>query len=280
MVPHRGGVSTATPLPHGTSFRTAQAYATTIQPQATADGVNYIYHPAAVVAATASAGTNVPSNSTISFLPAQPPPLPPSSTVASTQTASLPSVRSSPSPAAATHVGLLQQSKGGGSAGMYGGGSATLPYTSVAPSCYNCGSLKHTGLECPEASMEDMTRTTNFTLDYNTTSTVTPVTTPTTTSAPAIGGNNNTATLDTNINSFLVDEQYARAGAGCCDRCEWRGGPSSAGSNITNSTNNLVSASVASAVAAASVAAATAAVYRSFFRSLFSLSSSTNQQYH
>uniref|UniRef100_A0A182TUN4 CCHC-type domain-containing protein n=1 Tax=Anopheles melas TaxID=34690 RepID=A0A182TUN4_9DIPT len=101
-------------------------------------------------------------------------------------------------PATFPQIGLLQQTKvpggGGGtvgssSVGVYGA-TSTLPYTSAAPSCYNCGSLKHTGLDCPEASMEDMTRTSNFTLDYNTisNSATSPsmVTTPTTTTIPLL----------------------------------------------------------------------------------------------
>uniref|UniRef100_A0A182TYP8 CCHC-type domain-containing protein n=1 Tax=Anopheles melas TaxID=34690 RepID=A0A182TYP8_9DIPT len=193
-VSHRSVASAA--LPHGTAFRTAPAYAQTIQQQQqqqpqqqAAEPILYQYHPTAVVAATGVPGQTVVANSTLAFLPPQP-----ASTVASTQTGLPGAVRSSPSP----QIGLLQQTKvpggGGGtvgssSVGVYGA-TSTLPYTSAAPSCYNCGSLKHTGLDCPEASMEDMTRTSNFTLDYNTisNSATSPsmVTTPTTTTIPLL----------------------------------------------------------------------------------------------
>lgn len=34
-------------------------------------------------------------------------------------------------------------------------------------SCFNCGSQKHTGLDCQESSMEDVTRNSIYKLDYN-----------------------------------------------------------------------------------------------------------------
>lgn len=46
--------------------------------------------------------------------------------------------------------------------------SATTPtgmYSAL--SCFNCGSQKHTGLDCQEASMEDVTRNSVYKLDYN-----------------------------------------------------------------------------------------------------------------
>ncbi|XP_053677735.1 transcription factor mef2A [Anopheles nili] len=189
-VSHRPVANTT--LPHATAFRTPPVYAQAIQQQQTTEPVLYQYHPSAVVAAGA-AGQAVVPNSTITFMSAPPQP---SSTAASTQTSLPGAVRSSPSP----QIGLLQQTKVPGSGvGVYG--TTTLPYTgTAAPSCYNCGSLKHTGLDCPEASMEDMTRTSNFTLDYNTATSPGTVTTPTTNiTIPTLTGgslntNNNTTT--------------------------------------------------------------------------------------
>lgn len=43
------------------------------------------------------------------------------------------------------------------------------PDTKAGVSCFNCGSHAHTGRECQEASMEDVTRGTIYKLDYNTT---------------------------------------------------------------------------------------------------------------
>lgn len=41
------------------------------------------------------------------------------------------------------------------------------PDTKAGVSCFNCGSHSHTGRECQEASMEDVTRGTIYKLDYN-----------------------------------------------------------------------------------------------------------------
>lgn len=43
------------------------------------------------------------------------------------------------------------------------------PDTKAGVSCFNCGSHSHTGRECQEASMEDVTRGTIYKLDYNST---------------------------------------------------------------------------------------------------------------
>lgn len=43
------------------------------------------------------------------------------------------------------------------------------PDTKAGVSCFNCGSHSHTGRECQESSMEDVTRGTIYKLDYNTT---------------------------------------------------------------------------------------------------------------
>ncbi|KAH8298139.1 hypothetical protein KR018_008514 [Drosophila ironensis] len=49
--------------------------------------------------------------------------------------------------------------------GAGGGGN-----TQKVISCYNCGSQTHTGRECQEASMEDVTRSASYKLDYSETS--------------------------------------------------------------------------------------------------------------
>ncbi|XP_052867897.1 rho GTPase-activating protein gacF [Anopheles cruzii] len=170
LVQQHRQLTTAT-LPHGNSFRPAP-YPPAMQ-QSTHEGIVYHYHP--------PAGATVPPSS-LPFLPTPPPPGPgPASSTASTQT-SLPNLRSSPSQpsvavatsqqAVVSSLGLLP-AKGTGT--EYGVTTPTLPLVGTAfgtgaASCYNCGSQKHGGLDCPEASMEDMTRNSNFTLDYNTTS--------------------------------------------------------------------------------------------------------------
>lgn len=47
--------------------------------------------------------------------------------------------------------------------------AASTPTGSLYPpqSCFNCGSQKHTGLDCQESSMEDVTRNSIYKLDYN-----------------------------------------------------------------------------------------------------------------
>ena len=47
--------------------------------------------------------------------------------------------------------------------------AAPTPYPTnkMVQSCFNCGSTAHTGLNCSEASMEDVTRNAVYKLDYN-----------------------------------------------------------------------------------------------------------------
>ena len=44
--------------------------------------------------------------------------------------------------------------------------SAAAPTSKMMQSCFNCGSTTHTGLNCNEASMEDVTRNAVYKLDY------------------------------------------------------------------------------------------------------------------
>ncbi|XP_052892965.1 transcription factor mef2A isoform X2 [Anopheles moucheti] len=251
-VSHRSVANAA--LSHGTAFRTAPAYAQTIQPQApqsqTAEPILYQYHPTAVVA-TGVPGPTVVANSAIPYLPPQPP----SSTVASTQTNLPGAVRSSPSP----QIGLLQQTKvaAGGSSSY--GATTSLPYTSSAPSCYNCGSLKHTGLDCPEASMEDMTRTSNFTLDYNTisNSATSPgtVTTPTTTTIPSLGvgtGNSNNNTTQGTASVVLSTNVASGEGSSSTNSSSSSSNSSNTNSGNGNKSNNTTSLSSSNTISASS----------------------------
>uniref|UniRef100_A0A2M4ABL3 Putative heat shock factor hsf-type dna-binding domain-containing protein n=2 Tax=Anopheles triannulatus TaxID=58253 RepID=A0A2M4ABL3_9DIPT len=201
LVTHRQ-IAGATITHAGTAYRPS-AYPPSMQPS-TADGLMYPYHTTTVLPPSA-AGTpgSVGQASSLPFLP---PPTGPGGTtvgtvaVASTQT-SLPNLRSSPSQpsttagVASSSIGLLQTGKAmtipvfgpvmvGSSFGVGGG------------SCYNCGSQKHTGLDCPEASMEDMTRNSNFTLDYNTTSSSGPSSVTLTTSTSTVPGNNNSSSAE------------------------------------------------------------------------------------
>lgn len=41
-----------------------------------------------------------------------------------------------------------------------------FPISKIVQSCFNCGSMNHTGLNCNEASMEDVTRNALYKLDY------------------------------------------------------------------------------------------------------------------
>ncbi|XP_050101121.1 transcription factor mef2A [Anopheles aquasalis] len=203
LVPHRQ-IAGATLTHAGTPYRPA-AYPPTMQPS-TADGLMYPYHTTTVLPPSA-AGTpgSVGQASSLPFLP---PPTGPGGTtvgsvaVASTQT-SLPNLRSSPSQQSTTAgiasspIGLLQTGKAMTISG-YGTG---LPLVSSTfgvggGSCYNCGSQKHTGLDCPEASMEDMTRNSNFTLDYNTTSSSGPSSVTLTTSTSTLASNNNSSAAE------------------------------------------------------------------------------------
>lgn len=46
--------------------------------------------------------------------------------------------------------------------------SSAYPTNKLNQSCFNCGSTSHTGRECSESSMEDVTRNTIYKLDYTT----------------------------------------------------------------------------------------------------------------
>lgn len=48
--------------------------------------------------------------------------------------------------------------------------SNAYPTNKMNQSCFNCGSTSHNGRECQEASMEDVTRTSIYKLDYNSSS--------------------------------------------------------------------------------------------------------------
>jgi hypothetical protein len=45
-------------------------------------------------------------------------------------------------------------------------GPTPYPTNKMVQSCFNCGSTSHTGLNCSEASMEDVTRNAVYKLDY------------------------------------------------------------------------------------------------------------------
>lgn len=45
--------------------------------------------------------------------------------------------------------------------------ASSYPVKPLVKSCFNCGAQTHTGRECQEASMEDITRHTNYKLDYS-----------------------------------------------------------------------------------------------------------------
>lgn len=47
--------------------------------------------------------------------------------------------------------------------------SAAYPSTKIMNSCFNCGSTSHSGRDCHEASMEDVTRNAIYKLDFTTT---------------------------------------------------------------------------------------------------------------
>ncbi|XP_037957668.1 probable serine/threonine-protein kinase DDB_G0267686 isoform X2 [Teleopsis dalmanni] len=86
---------------------------------------------------------------------------------------------------------------------------APSPYTALTiginkpVSCYNCGSQTHNGRDCQEASMDDVTRSANYKLDYSisvSTSNVSPTTTAnasTSTIGGASGSNSRDVASDT-----------------------------------------------------------------------------------
>uniref|UniRef100_A0A2M3ZFW5 Putative heat shock factor hsf-type dna-binding domain-containing protein n=1 Tax=Anopheles braziliensis TaxID=58242 RepID=A0A2M3ZFW5_9DIPT len=244
LVPHRQ-IAGATLTHAGTQYRPA-AYPPSMQPS-TADGLMYPYHTTTVLPPPSAAAAGTPGSvGQASSLPFLPPPTGPGGTtvgsavaVASTQT-SLPNLRSSPSQQqssatagiGSSSIGLLQTGKPMTISGYVTG----LPLVSSTfgvggGSCYNCGSQKHTGLDCPEASMEDMTRNSNFTLDYNTTSSssgpssVTLTTTSTSTLAAASNNNSSAA------------EHHHSAGVIKLDR-DNSSSSSSTGSSSNNSTSS------------------------------------------
>lgn len=84
------------------------------------------------------------------------------------------------------------------------------PTNKLVQSCFNCGSINHTGLNCSEASMEDVTRNAIYKLDYTVStqsnSPFTPVTVMTSSSS---SGNLNAANNNNpnNVNNNSSDTQ-------------------------------------------------------------------------
>lgn len=72
------------------------------------------------------------------------------------------------------------------------------PTNKLVQSCFNCGSINHTGLNCSEASMEDVTRNAVYKLDY-TVSTQSPFTPVAVMTSSSSSGNLNAA--NNNVNS-------------------------------------------------------------------------------
>lgn len=175
IIPHSHGI--AGPSPHGT-FRLPSFQ---IPPNGE---LIYPYHPAgiaflsgtappptAVAAVRSSPTTSVPPPTTTNVIQLpQPPPLQQQSSVLSQAQTNPP-----PPPSAA----LL---------------TTASPYTSLTVgvskqlSCYNCGSQTHSGRDCNEASMEDVTRGAIYKLDYSVSSSVSP--TGPQSSADSLTGNN------------------------------------------------------------------------------------------
>lgn len=118
--------------------------------------------PAPVAAVRSSPSTSVPPlvTSNVIQLP-QPPPPQQQQSQQQQQQSVLPQVQTNPPPPSAA---LLTAS----------------PYTSLTVgvskqmSCYNCGSQTHTGRDCNEASMEDVTRGAIYKLDYSVSTSVSP----------------------------------------------------------------------------------------------------------
>uniref|UniRef100_U5EQ25 Putative heat shock factor hsf-type dna-binding domain-containing protein n=1 Tax=Corethrella appendiculata TaxID=1370023 RepID=U5EQ25_9DIPT len=91
--------------------------------------------------------------------------------VVPTQTAqtTVPTMRSSPSQQqiqTVNQIGLLQQQPQLPQPQQQKTALLTYPTTSYVTSCFNCGSQTHTGRECQEASMEDVTKSI-YKLDYS-----------------------------------------------------------------------------------------------------------------
>ncbi|XP_049535348.1 transcription factor mef2A isoform X1 [Anopheles darlingi] len=251
LVSHRQ-IAGATLTHAGTPYRPA-AYPPSMQPS-TADGLMYPYHTTTVLPPTA--GGTPGSVGQASSLPFLPPPTGPGGTavgsvaVASTQT-SLPNLRSSPSQQATTagvassSIGLLQTGKTMTITG-YGTGIPLVSSTFVigGGSCYNCGSQKHTGLDCPEASMEDMTRNSNFTLDYNTTSSSGPSSVTLTTSTSTLVSNNNSGTADHhNVGVIKLDRDNSSSSSSTGSSSNNSTSSSGVGTGSTQMTSNSTTSS-------------------------------------
>lgn len=79
------------------------------------------------------------------------------------------------------------------------------PTNKLVQSCFNCGSINHTGLNCSEASMEDVTRNAVYKLDY-TVSTQSPFAPVAVMNTSSSSGNLNAAN-NNNHNSNSLDTQ-------------------------------------------------------------------------
>lgn len=80
------------------------------------------------------------------------------------------------------------------------------PTNKMVQSCFNCGSTSHTGLHCSEASMEDVTRSAGYKLDYTISTPMqlqfmTPLTNQMTTSASSSSLNQSTGSLQPTNNN-------------------------------------------------------------------------------
>lgn len=82
------------------------------------------------------------------------------------------------------------------------------PTSKLVQSCFNCGSINHTGLNCSEASMEDVTRNAIYKLDYTVStqsnSPFIPVAVMTSSSS---SGNLNASNNNNNVNSSSSETQ-------------------------------------------------------------------------
>lgn len=85
-----------------------------------------------------------------------------------------------------------------------------FPINKLVQSCFNCGSTNHTGLNCSEASMEDVTRNAIYKLDYtvSTQSNSPFASTPVMTTSSSLGNlnisNNNNINISNNNNNINV----------------------------------------------------------------------------
>lgn len=80
------------------------------------------------------------------------------------------------------------------------------PLNKLVQSCFNCGSTSHTGLNCSEASMEDVTRNAVYKLDYTvSTQTPSPFTPVSVMTSSSSSGNLNAA--NNNVNSSSSETQ-------------------------------------------------------------------------